>query len=178
MISANCAACASLPGKKSLAVSWMAVVAADCNARSCSSPSRKVTNRPRATSASCSNSHVANAPETKSIAESLLLSQRLAAMGTEYASHPGRPRSELPLSLTDRGILSVNNMHREAPHSIRSAPRHGRPQDWRHRAMRKGFVSEGDLNPYACDLGICALVRVWKRISAVQKHGSSVRGRL
>jgi hypothetical protein len=35
------------------------------------------------------------------------------------------------------------------------APRHGQPQDWRHRAMRKGFVSERELNVRARDLRIC-----------------------
>jgi hypothetical protein len=34
------------------------------------------------------------------------------------------------------------------------APRPGQPQDWQHRSMRKGFVSERDLNPHAHDLRI------------------------
>jgi hypothetical protein len=38
------------------------------------------------------------------------------------------------------------------------APQHGQPQDWRHRTMPKGFVSERDLNPHVRNLLICVAI--------------------
>ena len=60
--------------------------------------------------------------------------------------------------LTGGGFLSVNITHREAAHSIGSAPRHDRLQGWRHRTMRKGFVSEKELKPRARDLRTCVSI--------------------
>jgi len=44
--------------------------------------------------------------------------------------------------------------------------------------MRKGCMSEKDLNPCDCDLWLCGFGLCWKRISAGQRHGLSVRGGL
>jgi hypothetical protein len=38
------------------------------------------------------------------------------------------------------------------------APRPGQPQDWQHRILPKGFVSERDSNPRARDLRICVAI--------------------
>lgn len=54
-------------------------------------------------------------------------------------------------------------------YSIR-APQQGQTQDWHHRGMCKGLVSERDLNSHVCDLQRCTLAQAGKRISAGQAH--------
>ena len=58
------------------------------------------------------------------------------------------------------------DMHAE---SAIGAPRPGQPQDWQHRIMPKGFVSERDLDPRARDLRICVTSGSWRRIIAGQR---------
>ena len=44
-------------------------------------------------------------------------------------------------------------------------------RNWRCRRMRKGSLSERELNSHVCDLRRCSPVQVCKRIAAGQGHG-------
>jgi hypothetical protein len=74
-------------------------------------------------------------------------------------------RAPAATSISDIGILDPHNgmscMQMPAHRTKESrrkysagAPRLGQPQDWQHRIMSKGFVSERELNPHARDLRI------------------------
>jgi len=74
-----------------------------------------------------------------------------------------------------RPLMTMIDTPTERAESAIGAPRPGQPQDWRHRIMPKGFVSERDLDPRAHDLRICVTSGSWRRIIAGQRNGSSVR---
>jgi hypothetical protein len=56
------------------------------------------------------------------------------------------------------------------------APRPGQPQDWQHRVIPKGFVSERHLNLRAPDQRIYVTIGSCGRIIAGRRYGPNVRG--
>ena len=78
--------------------------------------------------------------------------------------------SQAVSELDDMRATALHDIHdlRRAQSAI-GAPRPGQPQDWQHRIMPKGFVSERDLDPRARDLRICVTSGSWRRIIAGQR---------
>ncbi len=66
----------------------------------------------------------------------------------------------------------------QGPDSALSAPQRGQPQDSRHRGMRKGRVSERDVNLHACDLRRCPSGPSWERTSTGHRIPQVPEGRL
>ena len=76
----------------------------------------------------------------------------------------------------DSGPRPTHPVRRTVGEEYSAAPRRGQPQDWRHRRIREGLLSEMDLNSHACDLRRCLSGFDWERIRAGQGHAPSIRG--